>query len=523
MSKKMEVGKLRQLLLRLANGLSLRQISLDANLSRKTVAKYSKIINNHELLPEQLLALNNADLHTALYAKKRGAAKQTIPARQQFLLGQAAYYQTELARPGVTMQLLWQEYTASQKEPYGYASFCKILKTAFQAQKAVYHKRYQPGEVLMIDFAGDRLCYTDKETGERVSCVVFVSVLGYSNYTYAEVLPSASMPYLVRALNNNLRYIQGVPLVVLTDNMAQLVKKTDRYEPTFTEAAQGWANHNGTIFQTARVAHPRDKTPVEIHVKIVYQRIYATLRHREFNSYNELSEAVAQKLNVHNQTNFQKRTYSRYDQFVGEELACLQRLPDQEYKMQKYTQSKVQKNYHILLGEDKHFYSVPYTYVGKAVQVIYTTDIVEIYHQMIRIAIHPRQSGPYDYTTTGDHMPVSHQHYAQSQGYKGDDFLSIASGIGAHTQAYVERMLHSRKYEAHAYMGCLGLLRLGDQMHYGPARLENACRIGLQLERASYKTIETILKNEVDLQHPPEQNPAGPDGSHANLRGPEAF
>lgn len=523
MSKNLEVPRLRQLIMRLRSGLSQRQICLDMKLNRKTVAKYSKIIINNELIAEQLLALNDEALYEAICVKKQAATALPVNGRLQFLLNQMDYFKAELARPGVTLQLLWQEYARRQNAPYRYASFCRILKTSIRQQEAVYHKRYQPGEVLMIDFAGDRIGYTNRETGEKVSCVVFVSVLGYSNYTYAEVLPSASLPYLIRALNNNLRYIQGIPMSVLTDNMAQLVKKADRYEPTFTEAAQGWANHNGTIFQTARVAHPRDKTPVEIHVKIVYQRIYATLRHREFNSYNELSEAVAQKLNVHNQTNFQKRTYSRYDQFVGEELACLQRLPDQEYKMQKYTQSKVQKNYHILLGEDKHFYSVPYTYVGKAVQVIYTTDVVEIYHQMIRIAIHPRQCGPYDYTTTGDHMPVSHQHYAQSQGYKGDDFLSIASGIGAHTQAYVERMLHSRKYEAHAYMGCLGLLRLGDQMHYGPARLENACRIGLQLERASYKTIETILKNEVDLQHPPEQNPAGPDGSHANLRGPEAF
>jgi len=520
MSKKLEVPRLRQLIMRLANGLSQRQICLDMRLNRKTVAKYSKIITNTGRSAEQLLALSDEALHEAIYTPKRPANSQEGNARLQFLLSQVDYFNAELARPGVTLQLLWQEYAGREKAPYRYASFCKLLKAAFRQQKAVYHKRYQPGEVLMIDFAGDRLSYTNRETGEKIGCVVFVSVLGYSNYTYAEVLPSASLPYLIRALNNNLRYIQGIPMSVLTDNMAQLVKKADRYEPTFTEAADGWANHNGTMLQTARVAHPRDKSPVEAHVKIIYQRIYAALRNESFYSLRELSRAVEQKLKEHNHKTFQHRTYSRYEQFIGEELPCLRPLPEQEYKMQKYTQSKVQKNYHILLGEDKHFYSVPYAYVGKTVQVIYTTDIVEIYHQMIRVAIHPRQSGSFDYTTTGDHMPVSHQHYAESQGYKGDDFLRMASRIGPHTHAYVERLLHSRSYEAHAYMGCLGLLRLGDQQHYSPARLENACRIGLQLERAAYKTIETILKNEVDLQHPAKGKPFE---SHENLRGPEAF
>ncbi len=521
MSKQLEVGKLRQLLLRLENGLSQRQISLDMQLSRKTVAKYSKIITNSELLAEQLLALNDADLHTALYATKKVAISQSAPARLQFLLEQAAYYKTELARPGVTMQLLWQEYAGCQNLPYGYASFCKILKTAFQAQKAVYHKRYQAGEVLMIDFAGDHLKYTDKETGESVSCVVFVSVLGYSNYTYAEVLPSASLPYLVRALNNNLRYIQGVPLFVLTDNMAQLVKKTDRYEPTFTEAAEGWANHNGTMLQTARVAHPKDKSAVEVHVKIVYQRIYATLRNQTFYSLKELSEAVGQKLKDHNHTNFQKRTYSRYDQFMGEELSHLQPLPQQEYKMQKYTQAKVQRNYHILLGEDRHFYSVPFMYVGKMVQVTYTTDVVEIYHQMVRIAIHPREVSLFGYTTTEEHMPSSHQHYAGSQGYTSKDFLSMAHKVGPQTVAYVEKMLQSRKHEAQAYNSCLGLLRLGKQDAYGPERLEKACGMGLNLMRQNYKTIEAILKNNTDKR--PSPSSGGPAATHENLRGPDAF
>ncbi len=43
------------------------------------------------------------------------------------------------------------------------------------------------------------------------------------------------LPALIAALNNCLRYFDGVPLSLKTDNMKQVVTKTNRYEPSFTE------------------------------------------------------------------------------------------------------------------------------------------------------------------------------------------------------------------------------------------------------------------------------------------------
>ena len=39
----------------------------------------------------------------------------------------------------------------------------------------------------------------------------------------------------------------------------------------------------------------------------------------------------------------------------------------------------MQKNYHVILGEDWHQYSVPHEYIGKQVKIIYDTVEVEIY------------------------------------------------------------------------------------------------------------------------------------------------
>jgi len=520
MSKHLRLAILRQLIMRMHNGLSCRQISKELHLNRKTVQKYQKIFKNQEL--SSLLNLNDEQLSTLIFSKTV-LPPQTLPDKKRHVIDQLDYYKKEYSRPGVTLKLLWEEYIRDQSncEYYSYGSFCRILRSGIKSGKTSYHKHYIPGEILMIDFAGDKVNYVDKSTGEVIECVVFVAVLPFSNYTYVEVLPNATLPYLIEALNKTLFFIQGVPVIVLTDNMAQLVTQANRYEPKFTTAAIEWANHNRTAIQACTVASPRQKSNVESHVKLTYQRLYAPLRNQIFFSLVELQRAFSQKLLEHNQRNFQGRTYSRESQFIAEELKTLRPLPKEPFIIRHFAQVKVQKNYHVMLGEDKHFYSVPVVYVGQIVQLVYDTISVEVYHKMIRIAIHQRSPIPYQYTTNKDHMPNNDKHYDQRNGYKKQDFLDKAALIGPHTAAYIEGVFQSRAYEQHAYSGCLGILRLGNEETYGPTRLEKACFIGLKLQHYSYKTILNILKTGADKRNPDEDDQD--DINHDNLRGPDAF
>ena len=207
-----------------------------------------------------------------------------------------------------------------------------------------------------------------------------------------------------------------------------------------------------------------------------------------------------------------------------EELPKLRPLPSEAFTLKLYNEAKVQKNYHVLLGEDKHFYSVPFHLAGQQVHISYTIDTVEIYHQMERVAVHRREQGSYKYSTTENHMPEGHREYARSRGYRGTDFLEMAAKVGPLTHTYVKRMLADRPYEQHAYAGCLGVLRLGHQEKYGPQRLEKACGIGLELMRYSYKTILTLLTTNVDKREAENDDVEQPGtGEHENLRGPEAF
>ena len=77
-------------------------------------------------------------------------------------------------------------------------------------------------------------------------------------------------------------YFGGVPISAKSDNMKQVVTKSNRYEPAFNELCEQWAFHYGIALVAARVRKPRDKPSVEKGVDLAYKRLYAPLRNDVF-------------------------------------------------------------------------------------------------------------------------------------------------------------------------------------------------------------------------------------------------
>lgn len=381
MSNKMiTMLQIRLIIDHLIKGLSLRTISRELHLSRKAVTSYSDRLKESAIPLDRLKKMGDAELSAIVYP----AIKEPVQdGRKEDFLSRGDYFLKELTRTGVTRLLLWKEYKIQSPDGYGYAQFCALLAGYKQTHIPSMHQIYHPAEVMMIDFAGDKLSYTDRSTGEVISCPVLVCVLPYSGYAFVLALHNAKLAYLIGALDECVLFFGGVAYGLKTDNMKQIVIKTSRYEPTLSEAFNQWARHYNISIITARVAHPKDKAPVENEVKIAYRRIYAPLRNETFFSLEELNEAISRQLSVHNREHFQRKDYSRLDCFLKEERPLLQPLPASPFIIKHHVQAKVQKNYHITLGEDWHHYSVPYQYIGKKVSVVYDTAIVEIYLQFV--------------------------------------------------------------------------------------------------------------------------------------------
>ncbi len=75
----------------------------------------------------------------------------------------------------------------------------------------------------MIDFAGKKQFYVDPDTGERIDCQVFVSILPYSGLIFCQAVVSQKTPDFTSCINAMLIFYAGVPSCILCDNL-----KTER-------------------------------------------------------------------------------------------------------------------------------------------------------------------------------------------------------------------------------------------------------------------------------------------------------
>ena len=382
------------------------------------------------------------------------------------------------------------------------------------------HFTHRPGEVMQVDFAGDYLSYVDRHSGEEVKCQVLVCVLPYSGQVYCRALASQKQEPFMAGIVEAMQVFGGVPSSIKIDNLKSGVSKANRYEPNITEALSLLSRHYQTTITTARVRKPRDKASVENAVSNVYRRVYAPLRHITFYSVEELNIAIKVQNNLFNKRLLQGKSVSRHYLFEHHEKDKLQPLPAEPFVFKHITHSKVQRNYHVLIGEDYHYYSVPYTFIGKQVKIVYCMDTVEIYLGLKRISIHKRSYSRHGYSTIKEHMPANHKAIEQQKGWNSEYFIQQATAIGPNTCTVIEAVLQQRVYKEQTYNSCLGILRLS--VKYTPQRLEAACSRILPAGKYSYRQIESILSKKLDMYDSDQQTSAALS-EHENIRGAQQY
>ena len=208
--------KLRQILLLLERGSSERAIAKQVNVSRPTVHQYALLFANSGSDYQTLLKLPDKDLYTIARRGNKVNKEEPLDPRKDHFLEQMDYFILELKKVGVTRYLLWQEYLEAYPSGFQYSRFCELMEQSLKTRKPSMHFTHKPGEVLQVDFAGAKLHYIDKESGEVIECPVIIGVFPFSGYSYVRALPNASLPQLVNALNLMLEFFEGVPLNALS-------------------------------------------------------------------------------------------------------------------------------------------------------------------------------------------------------------------------------------------------------------------------------------------------------------------
>ena len=422
---------------------------------------------------------------------------------------------SELRKKGVTLQLLWREYRTQHPNGIGYSNFCHYYGKFKKTINPVMRQKHKAGEKAFVDYSGMRLEWID-DNGEIFPAEIFVGCLGASQLIFIEATATQQLPDWIASHINMFEFFGGVTEITVPDNLRSAVNKAHRYDPDINVNYQHFAEHYGTAIVPARAATPKDKAKVENAVGIIERQILATLRHRTFFSLAEINAELKSRIIALNQQQFQKMKTSRQQLFEEIDRPALKPLPSERYQYATWKKAKINLDYHFVFED--HYYSVPYQYVGKAVEIRATSKIVECFCCNQRIAAHQLNNKKYGFSTVEAHMPRAHQEQAR---FSSGSITNWAAKIGNNTVLFIEHMIKTRHFPQQAYRACLGVLRLSNK--YGDVRLEKACAKALLVGITRYKQVEDILKNNLEEVPISDNLSSIPLPVHDNVRGPDYY
>ena len=493
--QRIEMYKLRRIINLYYRGETVRGIHRKTGVSRKTIDKHLQTLRSSGKMRSEIELMSDVELSELLY---KSTEYHTSDPRIKELAPLLSHYCKELKKRHVTVVLLYEEYKTRVSEPYCLSQFSMYINRHRKKQDVTMLLNHKYGEYLYVDYAGDKLEYVEVETGEVVSCEIFVAILPASQLIYVEAQRNQRKESFVEGCQNALHYYGGVPEVIMPDNLKSAVIKSSRYDPKLNRTFAHFLEHYGTVGIPTRVARPRDKALVEGAVSIIYKKMYYPIRQYEPHSLEELNEQLWRHLERLNHGPLNGGP-SRYDEFNKYERSELQPLPEMAYEHITEKKVTVGKNGHITLHEDRHKYSVPYHLAGKKVTLCYTNEMVRVYYKLGLVAEHDRNYRSGRATTIQEHLSEKHRFVYQRNPKL---YLKRAAEVGQACQRAIEHFFTHSAHPEEAYRKCDGVLNQLNR--YSPDALEEACGYILATGMVEYDALTDALRGKLSVKKEPK-------------------
>jgi transposase len=254
----------------------------------------------------------------------------------------------------------------------GYQGGKSLLKTFVQPyrearrQEATVRFETAPGEQAQVDWA--HFGYIEHR-GRRRRLYLFVMTLGWSRSSYVEFTVSADAAWWLRCHVHAFRYINGVPRVVLHDNLktAVLDRQADG-RIVWNARYLDFADYYGFSPRACRPYRAQTKGKVESGVRYVRGNFWPGLRFVDLADLNRQAwdwlDNTA-NLRVHGTTG-----EVPFDRLPLEELQSLDGKPDYDTCLIAFRRTSKD----CFVSYDGNYYSVPAAYARKTLQVKETED-----------------------------------------------------------------------------------------------------------------------------------------------------
>lgn len=249
--------------------------------------------------------------------------------------------------------------------------------------EAYLRLRTLPGEQGQVDWG--HFGYIEIGKARR-PLMAFVMVLSYSRKLFLRFYLNAQMANFLRGHEAAFTAWNGLPRVILYDNLksAVLERRGDaiRFHPTLLE----FSSHYRYEVRPVAVARGNEKGRVERAIRYVRDNFFAARTWKDIDDLN--NQAIEWCNGLAGSRPCPENTEHSVNEVFLEEQPKLLQLPDNPYPTDEREEVTVGKTPYVRF--DLNDYSVPHTYVRKALTVRATLDALSIVDGANSIAIHKR-------------------------------------------------------------------------------------------------------------------------------------
>jgi transposase len=505
------VRKIRaKLILQLRNqGLSRRAIESSQGISRHSIQAVLDAAQRLGLGWDDVEELSEADVYAALFPGR--GVSESVFAQPDWVR-----VHTELARVGVTLKLLHQEYVDASgragQATMSYDRFCRLYGDYASVSGATSRVGHKAGRSIEVDWSGPTMQLLDPTTGEISKVYLFVACLPFSRYAFVEATLDMRQESWLRVHTVMFAFFGGsVPRLVPDNLKTGVISHPREGEVVLNDAYREMAAHYSAAVLPGRVRAPKDKASVENTVSHVATWVIASLREETFTSLAQLRLRIREQIDAYNREPFQKRDGSRLSVFTTEELPLLRPLPAVPFEISTWSyKRKVNKNAHVVWA--RNFYSVPFSHIGALVDLRVTETMLEVYRGDERLTSHLLlpASTVNQYQTNEADLPEGRSFQAWDRA-RIDDW---AARMGPSTETVIGKIFESASIEEAGFDPALAVLRLSRR--FPPARLEAACALALRgpIRSPRYAHLRPILDTGQDKTGQVPDQSEGDDGGY---------
>ncbi|MFI4940352.1 MAG: IS21 family transposase [Burkholderiales bacterium] len=474
----------RQILVRMRQGDSDRDIARSKTMGRKKIAQVREVANERGWLAPEI-ALPDDTALAAVLARKETLSIKCIstlePWRDQITQWHAASVQGKTIHATLVRNF---GYTGSYSSVHRF--LCQLV--SLDVPDVPLRLNFKPAEACQVDFgAGPPI--TDVYTGEIFKTWFFVITLCWSRHQYAEFVRDQTVATWLGCHQRAFEWFGGGVSRIIIDNPKCAITRACVYEPTVQRAYAEFAEGYSFKIDPCPPRDPQKKGIIEAGVKFIKGSFLPLREFRDLADANRQLHAWIMN-EAGNRTHGTTREVP-LRRFAEVERGLLKTLPDVPPELVTWAKVTVHGDTHVQF--DWNYYSVPFRLVGCEIWLKASASMVTLYQEHASVASHVRASGKGQRVSVLDHLPPEAQAW-QMQSTKW--CLRSAKEIGPACYALVHAMFGDRVLIK--MRSVQGVLRL--KQKYGAPRLESACSRANHYGTPSYKVIKTILEKGLDQQ-----------------------